>query len=83
MATKVVLSKLSPTMEEGLIVKWTKNEGDTIKVGDVLAEVETDKANMEMEALAGHGQHQDCGDCRTHKTPCLDVPIVLRSGPFC
>src|SRR5436190_24268862 len=52
MATKVVLSKLSPTMEEGLIVKWNKNEGDTIKVGDVLAEIETDKANMEMEALA-------------------------------
>lgn len=52
MATKVVLAKLSPTMEEGLIVKWSKNEGDTIKVGDVLAEVETDKANMEMEALA-------------------------------
>ena len=51
MATKVVLAKLSPTMEEGLIVKWSKNEGDTIKVGDVLAEVETDKANMEMEAL--------------------------------
>lgn len=52
MATKVVLAKLSPTMEEGLIVKWSKNEGDTVKVGDVLAEVETDKANMEMEALA-------------------------------
>lgn len=53
MATKVVLAKLSPTMDEGLIVKWLKNEGDTIKVGDVLAEVETDKANMEMEALVG------------------------------
>ena len=52
MATKVVLAKLSPTMEEGLIVKWHKNEGDAVKVGDVLAEVETDKANMEMEALA-------------------------------
>jgi pyruvate dehydrogenase E2 component (dihydrolipoamide acetyltransferase) len=52
MATKVVLAKLSPTMEEGLIVKWSKNEGDAIKVGDILAEVETDKANMEMEALA-------------------------------
>jgi pyruvate dehydrogenase E2 component (dihydrolipoamide acetyltransferase) len=39
-------------MEEGLIVKWSKNEGDTVKVGDVLAEVETDKANMEMESLA-------------------------------
>jgi len=51
MITKVVLAKLSPTMEEGTIVKWTKNEGDDVKVGDVLAEIETDKANMEMEAL--------------------------------
>src|SRR5215471_16989946 len=38
-------------MEEGTIVKWSKNEGDPVKVGDVLAEIETDKANMEMEAL--------------------------------
>ena len=51
MITRVVLGKLSPTMEEGTIVKWSKNEGDTIKVGDVIAEIETDKANMEMEAL--------------------------------
>jgi pyruvate dehydrogenase E2 component (dihydrolipoamide acetyltransferase) len=49
--SKVVLAKLSPTMEEGTIVKWTKNEGDPVKTGDVLAEIETDKANMEMEAL--------------------------------
>jgi pyruvate dehydrogenase E2 component (dihydrolipoamide acetyltransferase) len=51
MITKVVLAKLSPTMEEGTIVKWTKKEGDVVKVGDVMAEIETDKANMEMEAL--------------------------------
>jgi pyruvate dehydrogenase E2 component (dihydrolipoamide acetyltransferase) len=51
--TKVILAKLSPTMEEGTIVKWSKNEGDVIKPGDVLAEIETDKANMEMEALGG------------------------------
>jgi pyruvate dehydrogenase E2 component (dihydrolipoamide acetyltransferase) len=51
MITKVVLAKLSPTMEEGTIVKWSKKEGDRVKVGDVLAEIETDKANMEMEAL--------------------------------
>ncbi len=51
MITKVVLAKLSPTMEEGTIVKWNKREGDAVKVGDVLAEIETDKANMEMEAL--------------------------------
>jgi len=48
--SKVVLAKLSPTMEEGTIVKWTKKEGDAVKQGDVLAEIETDKANMEMEA---------------------------------
>lgn len=52
MITKVVLAKLSPTMEEGTVVKWSKQEGDAVKVGDVLAEIETDKANMEMEALA-------------------------------
>ena len=51
MITKVVLAKLSPTMEEGTIVQWSKKEGDKVKVGDVLAEIETDKANMEMEAL--------------------------------
>src|SRR3979490_163353 len=50
MLTKGVLAKLSPTMEEGTIVKWTKKEGDPVKQGDVLAEIETDKANMEMEA---------------------------------
>jgi pyruvate dehydrogenase E2 component (dihydrolipoamide acetyltransferase) len=51
MISKVVLAKLSPTMEEGTVVKWAKQEGDAVKVGDVLAEIETDKANMEMEAL--------------------------------
>jgi len=52
MISKVVLAKLSPTMEEGTVVKWHKQEGETVKVGDILAEIETDKANMEMEALA-------------------------------
>jgi pyruvate dehydrogenase E2 component (dihydrolipoamide acetyltransferase) len=52
MISKVVLAKLSPTMDEGTIVSWNKNEGDAVKVGDVLAVIETDKANMEMEALA-------------------------------
>jgi pyruvate dehydrogenase E2 component (dihydrolipoamide acetyltransferase) len=51
MISRVVLAKLSPTMEEGTIVKWHKSEGDAVRVGDVLAEIETDKANMEMEAL--------------------------------
>jgi pyruvate dehydrogenase E2 component (dihydrolipoamide acetyltransferase) len=50
MATKVVMEALSPTMEEGRLVKWVKNEGDAVKSGDVLAEVETDKAIMELVA---------------------------------
>jgi pyruvate dehydrogenase E2 component (dihydrolipoamide acetyltransferase) len=50
MATKVVMEALSPTMEEGRLVRWVKNEGDAVKSGDVLAEVETDKAVMELVA---------------------------------
>jgi pyruvate dehydrogenase E2 component (dihydrolipoamide acetyltransferase) len=50
MATKVTMEALSPTMEEGRLVKWTKNEGDQVKAGEVLAEVETDKAVMELVA---------------------------------
>ncbi|MGI8498683.1 MAG: pyruvate dehydrogenase complex dihydrolipoamide acetyltransferase [Gemmatimonadaceae bacterium] len=64
MATKVTMEALSPTMEEGRLVKWLKNEGDAIAKGDVIAEVETDKAVMELVArgdgvlrkrLAGEG----------------------------
>jgi len=50
MATKVTMEALSPTMEEGRLVKWLKNEGDAVAKGDVLAEVETDKAVMELVA---------------------------------
>ena len=52
MATKVVMEALSPTMEEGRLVKWLKNEGDAVKSGEALAEVETDKAIMELVARA-------------------------------
>ena len=52
MATKVVMEALSPTMEEGRLVEWHKREGDAVKAGDVLAEVETDKAVMELPARA-------------------------------
>ncbi|HTK56598.1 MAG TPA: dihydrolipoamide acetyltransferase family protein [Gemmatimonadales bacterium] len=47
------MEALSPTMEEGRLVEWKKNEGDTVAAGDVLAEVETDKAVMELVARAG------------------------------
>src|SRR5258708_19591261 len=52
MATKVHMEGLSATMEEGRLVKWTKHEGDAGKSGDTLAEVETDKAVMELVARA-------------------------------
>src|SRR6059036_870351 len=49
--TKVVMPKLSDAMEGGKIIKWLKKEGDRINGGDILAEVETDKADVEMEAF--------------------------------
>jgi pyruvate dehydrogenase E2 component (dihydrolipoamide acetyltransferase) len=52
MATKVHMEALSPTMEEGRLVKWSKHEGDVVKTGETLAEVETDKAVMELVARA-------------------------------
>ena len=52
MATTVHMEALSPTMEEGRLVKWTKKEGDPVKTGETLAEVETDKAVMELIARA-------------------------------
>ena len=50
MASRVVMPKLSDTMEEGRIIRWLKKEGDTVETGQALAEVETDKATVEMEA---------------------------------
>lgn len=71
MATKVLMEALSPTMEEGRITNWLKKEGDAVTVGDVLAEVETDKAVMELQArgdgvlrtiLIGEGTTTDVGN---------------------
>ncbi len=52
MATQVVMPKLSPTMEEGQLSRWLKKEGDKVSMGEPLAEIDTDKATMEMQALA-------------------------------
>ena len=51
MPVQILMPALSPTMTEGNLVRWLKNEGDTIKAGQVLAEIETDKATMEVEAV--------------------------------
>ncbi|MEO0700063.1 MAG: pyruvate dehydrogenase complex E1 component subunit beta, partial [Pseudomonadota bacterium] len=51
MAIELKMPALSPTMEEGTLAKWLKGEGDTIEPGDIIAEIETDKATMEFEAI--------------------------------
>src|SRR5277367_846437 len=51
MATNILMPALSPTMTEGTLARWLKHEGDAIRAGDVIAEIETDKATMEVEAV--------------------------------
>ena len=51
MPTPILMPALSPTMEKGKLAKWLKREGDNVKAGDVIAEIETDKATMEVEAV--------------------------------
>ena len=77
MPTQILMPALSPTMEEGKLARWVKSEGDAVRSGDVIAEIETDKATMEIEAVdegklgkdfgAGRdggreGQYADCSD---------------------
>ena len=70
MATKVVMEALSPTMEEGRLIEWKKGEGEAVAAGDVLAEVETDKAVMELVARAA-------GVLRKHLVPAgATVPVT-------
>lgn len=51
MPVDILMPALSPTMEKGNLAKWLKNEGDKVKSGDIIAEIETDKATMEVEAV--------------------------------
>ena len=51
MPVKILMPALSPTMEHGNLAKWIKKEGDTVSAGEVIAEIETDKATMEVEAV--------------------------------
>src|SRR6266851_2546447 len=77
MPVEILMPALSPTMTEGKIAKWLKREGDAIKSGDVLAEIETDKATMEGEAVAEYqgaykviqGLLQEFGARRVVDTP--------------
>src|SRR5271157_2114675 len=51
MATNILMPALSPTMTEGTLSRWLKKEGEQVRAGDVIAEIETDKATMEVEAV--------------------------------
>ena len=51
MTTEILMPALSPTMEEGKLAKWLVKEGDKVSAGDIIAEIETDKATMEFEAV--------------------------------
>ena len=74
MATNILMPALSPTMTEGTLARWLKKEGDTIKAGDVIAEIETDKATMEVEAVDEGvlGQDFGAGRHRQYRGECAD-----------
>ncbi len=61
MPVNILMPALSPTMEKGNLAKWVKKEGDKVKPGDVIAEIETDKATMEVEAVDEGVLGQDRG----------------------
>jgi len=89
--TKVVMPKLSDAMETGKVIKWLKKEGDPIKGGDILAEIETDKANVELEAfgsgtlrkiMIAEGVEAPVGDLiGVIAEPSEDIGSVLSAAP--
>ncbi|HEU4712768.1 MAG TPA: pyruvate dehydrogenase complex dihydrolipoamide acetyltransferase [Pyrinomonadaceae bacterium] len=91
MASKVIMPKLSPTMEEGQIARWLKKEGDKVSMGEPLAEIDTDKATMEMQALAngvlrkiliGEGESAPLGQLiAVIGEPNEDIASVLSEAP--
>ena len=90
--TKVVMPKLSEAMETGKIIKWLKKEGDRVQGGDILAEIETDKADVEMEAfgagvlrkiLVSAGEKAPVGTLiGVIAEPAEDIAAVLVSAPI-
>ena len=91
MASKVIMPKLSPTMEEGQIARWLKKEGDKVSMGEPLAEIDTDKATMEMQALAngvlrkiliGEGESAPLGQLiAVIGDPNEDIASILSEAP--
>jgi len=79
MAIKVLMPALSPTMSEGVINKWLVNIGDTVSAGDILAEIETDKATMEVEAV-DEGEITHLIDTKPDKQIAVNSVIALIDG---
>jgi pyruvate/2-oxoglutarate dehydrogenase complex dihydrolipoamide acyltransferase (E2) component len=63
--TQILMPALSPTMTEGKLARWLKKEGEPVKSGDVIAEIETDKATMECARRCATRWRQRCGPTRT------------------
>src|ERR1700761_4358248 len=79
MPIDILMPALSPTMEEGTLAKWHVKKGDTVKSGDVIAEIETDKATMEGEAV-DEGVVEDLLDAQGTEGVRGHAPIAKLSG---
>src|SRR5579872_5305618 len=79
MPIEVLMPALSPTMTEGKLAKWLKKPGDAVKAGDILAEIETDKATMEMEA-ADEGTFAKILVPEGSENVAVNLPIALIAG---
>src|SRR5277367_6346882 len=79
MATQILMPALSPTMTEGKLAKWLKSVGDDIRAGDVIAEIETDKATMEVEAV-DDGRLEKILVAEGTENVSVNTPIAVLSG---
>src|SRR5215831_18427448 len=79
MATQILMPALSPTMTEGKVSRWLKNVGDEVRAGDVIAEIETDKATMEVEAVDEGKLAQILVDAGTEGVA-VNTPIAVLSA---
>jgi pyruvate/2-oxoglutarate dehydrogenase complex dihydrolipoamide acyltransferase (E2) component len=79
MSTQILMPALSPTMTEGKLSRWLKNVGDEVRAGDVIAEIETDKATMEVEAVDEGKLAQILVDEGTEGVA-VNTPIAVLAG---